>query len=176
VSSDGTASGTIEPEADAAPPPERILGGRCGSEYAIHLTGQGFTEWGAVVSVAFRYTDQQEPIDASEFSGITFWARVGELHTSPVRLQFQDSTTYPEGGLCNIEPGSSDECYDGWGTALTDLGEEWRQYKIPFSRVSQRGYGLQGEAIDPENLFVIDWTLSASAIYDLWVDDVWFYE
>ena len=107
ISSDGTADGTIEPPADAAPAPERILGGHCGSEYAIRVTGQGFTDWGAVVSLGFRYTSEQEPIDASEFSGFQFWARVGELHTGPVRVQLQDSTTYPEGGLCDPEPGSS---------------------------------------------------------------------
>lgn len=175
ISSDGT-EGSIEPPADAAPLPERILGGHCGSEYAIRVTGQGFTDWGAVVSLGFRYISQQEPIDASAFAGVQFWARAGELHTSPVRVQFQDSTTYPEGGRCDPEPGSSDECYDGWGTDLVSLGTEWKLFKIPFARVGQRGYGLRGDEIDLENLFAIDWSLSPNSIFDLWIDDVWFYE
>jgi hypothetical protein len=176
VSSDGSAEGSIEPPANAAPPPERVLGGHCGSEYAIRVTGQGFTDWGAVLSLGFRYVDQQEPIDATDFSGIQFWARAGELHTSPVRVQLQDSTTFPEGGLCDPEPGSTSECYDGWGTGLLGLSEDWVLFKIPFSRLGQRGYGLAGEALDVENLYAIDWSLGPNSIFDLWIDDVWFYE
>jgi hypothetical protein len=176
VSSDGSVDGTIEPPADAAPSAERILGGHCESEYAMRVTGQGFTEWGAVLSIGFRYVSAQEPIDGSDFAGIQFWARAGELHTSPVRVQLQDSTTFPEGGLCDPESGSSAECYDGWGTELTGLSERWKLFKIPFSRVGQRGYGLQGEELDVENLYAIDWSLASNSIFDLWVDDVWFYE
>ena len=176
VSSDGTSEGSIEPPADAAPLPEKVLGGHCGSEYAIRVTGQGFTDWGAVVSLGFRYVSKQEPIDASEFSGVQFWARTGELHTGSVRIQFQDSTTHPEGGLCDPEPGSTSECYDGWGTDLVGLAEEWKLFKIPFARVGQRGYGQQGDAIDLENLYGIDWNLLPNTIFDLWLDDVWFYE
>ena len=176
ISSDGSAEGTIEPPADQAPEPEKILGGHCGSDYAIRVTGQGFTNWGAVVSLGFRYVSQQEPIDASDFAGIQFWARVGELNTSRVRVQFQDSTTYPEGGLCDPEPGSTNECYDGWGTDLVGLGEDWKLFRIPFSRVGQRGYGLQGDQFDVENFYAIDWSLEANSIFDVWLDDVWFYE
>ena len=108
ISSDGTA-GTIEPPADAAPTPETIPGKRCDSTNAIRMTGQGFTEWGAVVSLSFRYTTQNETIDASTFTGVMFWARTGETHNSPVRVQFQDVNTRPEGGVCDPEPGSADE-------------------------------------------------------------------
>jgi hypothetical protein len=36
--------GTTTPEGNQAAPPERILGGRCGSKYAMRITGEGFTE------------------------------------------------------------------------------------------------------------------------------------
>ncbi|HEX6765009.1 MAG TPA: hypothetical protein VF103_06015, partial [Polyangiaceae bacterium] len=64
VTSDATV-GTITPPSDAAPPPERILGKRCDSEYGMRVTGQGFTSWGANISIAFKYEAAALSIDAS---------------------------------------------------------------------------------------------------------------
>lgn len=175
LSTDGT-DGTTTPPADAAPPPERILGGRCDSEYAMRVTGEGFTDWGAVLSIGFRYVSEPEPIDASDFSGARFWARVGELHDSAVRVQFQDSSTFPQGGICSDDPTSTDACYNGFGTELLQLDTEWRLFEIPFARVSQRDFGHIAESLDTENLYTMEWDLASNAVFDLWIDDVWFYE
>jgi hypothetical protein len=171
-----TSGGIIEPPAEAAPPAERILGGRCESEYAMRVTGSGFTEWGAVLTAGFRYTTEVASIDASAYRGVTFWARVGEDHTSPVRVQFQDTSSEPNGGVCNPESTGTDQCYDGWGTALTTIGTEWQQFRIAFSTLGQRGFGYAGEAIDTSNLYTIEWNLEQNSTYNLWIDDVWFYE
>jgi len=175
ISTDGT-DGIVTPEADMAPPAERILGKRCDSEFGMHITGADFSEWGAVFSLGFRYTDKEEPIDVSEFDGVMLWARVGETHSSNVRIQFQDSTSHIEGGKCNPEDGNPDSCWDGWGTDLEPLGPEWQLYKIRFSTLAQRNFGLQGEAIDLENVYAIDFSLDANAVFDVWIDDLWFFE
>jgi hypothetical protein len=175
VSSDGS-GGTIVPQSDAAPPPERIPGKRCDSEFAMRLTGQGFTAWGAVLSLGFRYTTESEPVDVSSFKGVMFWARTGETHNSPVRVQFQDSNTQPEGGVCDPEPSSADECYNGWGTELAPISTEWRLYKIDFSRMTQRDFGHRAEAFDTTAVFDIEWNLSTNSVFDLWIDDLWFYD
>jgi hypothetical protein len=176
ITSDGT-EGTITPMSGAAPPPEQILGKRCESEYGIRVTGQGFTEWGANVAIGFRYEGMEMPIDASDFSGVMFWARVGETHSSPVRVQFQDTNTYPNGGVCDPDPASgTEQCYDGWGTTLTPLDTEWRLYKIPFSRVTQQNFGYASEALDTTALYTLEWIVQQNTVFDLWLDDVWFYE
>jgi hypothetical protein len=92
ISTDGT-DGIVTPEAEMQPLPERILGKRCESEFGMHVTGADFSEWGAVLSLGFRYTSKEEPVDLSEFEGVMFWARTGDTHSSNVRIQFQDSTT-----------------------------------------------------------------------------------
>jgi hypothetical protein len=176
VSSDGTPEATIEPPSDAAPAPERILGMRCDSEYGMRITGQGFTNWGANLSLGFKYEGMPMPIDVSDFSGVMFWARIGETHSSPVRVQFQDSSTQPEGGVCNPEPGAADECYNGWGVELAPIGTEWRLYKIAFSRMTQRDFGYRADAIDTTALYDIEWGFQPNTVFDLWIDDVWFYE
>jgi len=171
-----TSGGMIEPPADASPPAERILGARCESEYAMRVTGSGFTEWGAVLTAGFRYTTEVASIDASAYRGVRFWARTGPDHTSPVRVQFQDSHSEPNGGQCNTESTGSDQCYDGFGTTLTTIGNEWQQFEIDFSTLAQRGFGFPAEAIDTTALYTIEWNLDQNGTYDLWIDDVWFYE
>jgi hypothetical protein len=118
-----------------------------------------------------------QPIDASDFRGIMFWARVGETHNSPVRVQLQDASTFPEGGVCDPDPASgTEQCYDGWGTAVIPISTEWRLYKIDFSRTAQQGFGYGGEALDPSQLFTVEWAVLQNTVFDLWIDDVWFYE
>jgi len=175
ISTDGT-DGTISPPADAAPSPERVPGGHCGSSFAMRITGQGFTNWGAVLSAGFRYTSQAEPIDASSFRGVMFWARTGDTNSGTIRVQFQDANTRPEGGKCNATAGTPDECYNGFGTDLVQLGTEWRLYKLDFSRMAQRDFGYRADALDTTQLYDLEWNFQASSIFDLWVDDIWFYE
>jgi len=175
VSSDGTPEATITPMAEAFALPERILGGRCESDYAMRITGQGFTDWGAVLSTTFRYDGVLVSYDASAYRGITFWARVGELHTGGLRVQFQDSTSAPEGGLCNPEPMLPDSCFDSFGTQILPLDTTWRQYQLPFDQLAQRGFGFQGEAIDITSLYIAEWVVDANSVFDVWIDDVWFY-
>lgn len=171
-----TTAGIVTPPADMAPSPERILGKRCDSEFGMHITGADFSEWGAVLSLGFRYADgKEEPIDVSNFEGVMLWARVGETNSTNLRIQFQDSTTHIEGGKCNAEAGMADSCWDGWGTNLAPLGTEWQLYEVHFDTLAQRDFGLKGESIDLENVYAIDFNLDANAVFDVWLDDLWFF-
>lgn len=174
VTTDGTA-GTIEPPGGAAPTTARILGGRCGSTQAVRVTGQGFTDWGAVLSVGMIYTSQEEPFDASAYKGIKFWARVGETNNGSVRVQFQDGDTVPVGGICDPTPNTPDTCYNGFGTTIAPLDTQWRLYQLPFADMTQRDFGHRAPALDPATLYTIEWHLDPNTVFDLWVDDVWFY-
>jgi hypothetical protein len=175
ISSDGTS--TTTPPADQAPSAERILGGRCRSEYAMRVTGTGFRSWGAVMSASFRFTDELTPYDATLYRGITFWARVGEDNDSPVRAQVQDSSSHLLGGICNPEAGTPDECYNGFGATLTGIDTEWQKFTLEFATATQReGWGYRAPAVDPTALYNLEWNLDANRTFDLWVDDIWFYE
>ena len=174
ISTDGS-DGIVTPEAEMQPLPERILGKRCESEFGMHITGADFSEWGAVLSLGFRYTSKEEPVDLGEFEGVMFWARTGDTHSSNVRIQFQDSTTHLEGGKCNPDAGTADECWNGWGTDVTPISTEWQLYKIKFDTLSQRDFGLRGESLDLENVYNIDFNLDPDSVFDLWLDDIWLF-
>lgn len=175
ISSDGT--GTTTPPTEQTPPAERILGGRCGSEYAMRVTGSGFRDWGAVMSATFRFSGEIEPFDASAYRGITFYARVGEDNDSAIRAQLQDSSSHIEGGLCNPEPGSPDECYNGFGVTLQSITTEWQKFTLDFPALTQRdGWGYRADAVNPTALYDLEWNLDPNRTIDLWIDDIWFYE
>ena len=167
-------AGNITPPGDQALQPARILGGRCSSKYAMHVAGDGFSNWGAMMIVNFRYDGKLEPIDASNFHAMRFWARAGQANQSQVRVQFQDGNTSPEGGVCNPTAGSADACYNGFGVSLTSLDTEWRAYRVEFDRMSQRAFGLRRDALDTTTLYSIDFVVPPNALFDVWVDDLWF--
>jgi hypothetical protein len=175
IASDGT--GTVTPAADQPTPPERILGGRCESEYAMRISGEGFTDWGAVMSATFRFTNAVTPYDASPYRGITFWARVGEGNNSVIRAQVQDASTHLLGGICNPTSGAPDECYNAFGATLDPIDTEWRKFTLEFSALTQReGWGYRAEAVTPTALYDLEWNLDPNRTFDLWLDDIWFYE
>lgn len=168
--------GTITPAGDQDAPPERIPGGRCGSKYAMRVTGEGFKTWGASLVVNFRVNPGLEPIDASAYRGVMMWARKGESNASPVRVQFQDGNTYPEGGVCNADPTAPDGCFSGYGTSLLPLSEEWQLYKLEFSRMGQLDFGLRGDGLDLSRLYAFEIGVVQETVFDYWIDDIWFYE
>ena len=92
-------------------------------------------------------------------------------------MQFQDSSTYPEGGKCSTDEASPDACYNGFGKQLLGLTSEWQKYTIEFTDLHQRpDWGYRADALDVTALFSIDFTLDPNRTFDLWLDDLWFYE
>ena len=156
-------------------------GGRCGSKYAIHVTGQGFTSW-AEVTASMRYGTVDGgaqgllPYDAHVRSGVTFWARIGDTSANHVRFAVSDKVTRPEGGICDAAATSGPtSCYDTFGVDLTQLGTHWTQYRIPFAGLAQRNFGLQEPALDTSAIYTIDFNFYPTDIFDLWIDDISFY-
>jgi hypothetical protein len=173
---DGSSGGTIVPEPGGPALPEVIPGGRCGSQYAMRVTGQGFTDWGALLGVNLAYDSTGGAFyDASAYEGITFWARVGDTSTNVVRVAISDANSEPKGGKCVDGGGAGEGCFDTFGVTISTLGTTWQRYKVPFSGLTQRNYGLQAEALDTKTLFIVGFNVDANTVFDLWVDDVSFY-
>jgi hypothetical protein len=156
-------------------------GGRCGSRYAMHVTGQGFTSW-AEVTVSLRYGTVDGggsgilPYDAHTRTGITFWARIGDTSANQVRFAVSDKYTRPEGGICDASASSGPtSCYDTAGVDLTQLGTRWTQYQIPFAGLGQRNFGFQEAGVDTSAIYTIDFNFYVGEIFDLWIDDISFY-
>ena len=161
--------------------PEPLSEPRCGSHYAMHVTGQGFNDWGAVLGMGFAFGTREDgelgsiAYDASAYTGIEFYARIGDTSVAEVRYQVSDSNTDPDGGLCSVERGSRDECYDSFGVALPQLDTTWHHYKLPFAGLSQRDYGYTADALVTTAVYDLTFNFPASSVFDFWVDDLKFY-
>jgi hypothetical protein len=176
---DATPGGSIVPSGISSA--EAIPGGRCGSRYAMRVTGQGFTDWGALISMSLFFgsvdgsPDQLQPYDASARTGITFWARIGDTSTNLVRLAISDEHARPEAGICVVDGPPGTGCYDTFGVDLWRLGTTWTQYRVPFAGLTQRDFGVKADHIDSKNLYTVEFTFGPNAIFDFWVDDISFY-
>ena len=173
-------SATIVPNGDTSAEPIPG-GGRCGSLHAVHVTGQGFTSW-AVVTTSLRYGAVDGgapgllPYDAHGWTGVTFWARIGDTSGNHVRFSISDKATRPEGGLCDVSASTGPTaCYDNFGVDLTQLGTRWTQYRIPFVGLGQQHFGLEEQALNTNAIYTIDFNFLVNEIFDFWVDDISFY-
>jgi hypothetical protein len=169
---------TIVPNGDAAA--EMIPGGRCGSKYAMRVTGQGFSEW-AVLSVSMGWgsvdggAEGLLPNDNDFRTGVTFWARIGDTSSDKVRLAISDKYSRPEGGICVLDGPTDVACYDTHGVDLTQLDTTWRQYRIPFGGLTQRNFGLPRDRLDASSIYTIEFQQNPASVFDFWIDDLSFY-
>jgi hypothetical protein len=139
--------------------------GRAGSKGAARMHGKIGTigEYfyaGMGVSIA----DPRGPYDASDFSGVSFWAK------GPGRIRFEmpDGNTAPEGGVCK-------DCYNDFGIYLS-LEADWQRYTIPFEWLSQRsGWGEPHPELDQKRVIAMEWEFNgAGRDFDIWIDDIAF--
>jgi endoglucanase len=143
-------------------------GGARDSKYAAHMLGKVSANGDPLFAgMGFSFTDPKGPYDASKFTGISFWAKVGPGSTKTVRLKVPDVNTDPDGKVCK-------ECYNDFGADLT-LTDQWKKYTIPFAAMKQmKDWGdPTPAAINKSKLYGVQFQVNDSgASYDLWVDDL----
>lgn len=161
--------------------PEALSEPRCGSHEAMRVTGQGFLDWGAALGAALVFTERANgesgaaPYDASAYTGIEFYARIGDTSTNEVRIQVSDSNSEPDGGVCVNERAGHDQCYDSFGMALPELDTTWRHYRVPFAGLSQRDFGYVADGVVTSAIYQISFNFPPSSVFDFSVDDLAFY-
>jgi hypothetical protein len=172
---DESLGGTFEP---LMPTPEAILGGRCGSSYAMRVTGQGFDQWGSLLGLNFLYATGEDgeygaaPYDAHIRQGVRFWARVGDTSTHQIVFNVGDYHAVPEGGFC-VENGTP-ACFT-FEVTLSQIDTTWKQYLIPFTALVHTTPDNPNEPLDPSRLWSLMFYFPTSSVFDFWVDDLEFY-
>ncbi|XXX72888.1 hypothetical protein WMF30_35090 [Sorangium sp. So ce134] len=159
--------------------PEELTPPRGQSTMAMHTFGSGFTEWGAGVGFALNGPDMALfPYDASAFTGVVFWAKLGDASAATtMRVNVSDELSEPAGGICD-ESGEDEanRCFDHWHS-IAHLGTEWAQVMIPFEELTREGSGAQpdAEAVDVEGIYAIEFRFMQDEDFDVYIDDVGFY-
>ena len=125
--------------------------GTCGPK-ALHITGSGFSDWGAGAEFILAGTftpgkSQAKPVDLSAYVGIRFKAKVGSAHKNPVRIQISTPDTEDKAessGKCDPAVEGADGCYNHMGKFFwTDsdnpglsmpMSSTWKAYTFCFDR------------------------------------------
>jgi hypothetical protein len=174
--SDGT--GMQTPAKVANTPLVAEAGGACGSAYAFHTTGTGFTVWGAGIGTDFapKTAMQRTAYDLSLYSGIALRAK--SVATMPLRVSISDVNTSPEGAICvdTTDATNKARCGDYFGAEVT-LGAEYQDFVIKFADMKQRGWGLPVmTGFDKTKAYTLRMQVKGSAqapaTFDLWFDDI----
>ncbi|WP_437507851.1 hypothetical protein [Sorangium sp. So ce1099] len=168
VFNDGT--GGVQTPTDAArlvsaiEPPRPGSNGEV-SKMAMHTGGEGFTAWGA----GFGTDLSSSYYDASEFRGITFWARADGDSTTDLNVDFVDSQTVA-GGACEAQSG----CNDHFHTFVT-LDSRWKYFHVTAACLVQQGFGMEFDAVKMKELKTLHFTVREPRAFSIWIDDVSFY-
>jgi endo-1,4-beta-D-glucanase Y len=125
--------------------------GTCGAK-ALHITGSGFSDWGAGVEFILGGTfapgkSQAKPVDMSAYVGMRFKAKIGSAHKNPVRIQISTPETEDKkesSGKCDPAVEGDDACYNHMGKFFwTDsdnpglsmpMSSSWKDYTFCFDR------------------------------------------
>jgi hypothetical protein len=146
-------------------PPLPELGGVDGAGSALHLSGGGFSEWGANLNLELR--NGAFPYDASAYRGIRFWARGSGTR---LRVIFMQQNLAP-GHPCSTCDPTSNQCGLLYSTELA-MTEAWNEYTVDWTSLTPPT--VIDTPFAPDQLMTIQFEVPAAAAVDLWLDDVSF--
>lgn len=142
------------------------------SSYAARITGVNSDTTGDIYAgMGLNLLEPKgfyDMTNGGKYSGIQFDAMVGASTAVSIRFKIPDFDTDPNGGVCS-------KCYDDFGQDMV-LTENWITYQLPFSSLTQVGFGDVAGSFNPQRASALQWQFTSSGVtFDLWVDNVQFY-
>jgi hypothetical protein len=128
----------------------------------IHTTGRGFIEWGGGIGFNFQGAGALTPIDASDYTGITFraWGK------SPMHVGLATKATMPEFNICK-------KCYDHFAVDIY-LNNTPTTYTFKWSDLRPAGWGAPKPTFDPKGVVGLNFTAKGAVPWDFTIDDLKF--
>ncbi len=156
--------GVLTPESTPLP----VVGGAAGTDYALHVTAEGFAEWGVNLDAHLRtpFDGLNCPYNAGNTRGVGLYlkgngrVRVGASTAATVATEF--------GGVCDPE---LQTCWDAH-MKLVPLEPDWTYEEITWDSLGQAGWGTYA-AFDPAQLMTLRLgALPQDLPLDVWVDEI----
>ncbi len=200
---------------------------RCGDKFALHLRATNLSGWGMNLGIELRQNTGCSTIvtpaidasagpdasvagsglcwfDATSWTGISFWARLGSNDSAMTALMtigdpltssnlgsaapFNDilcgdpACGTPNGVTaipCAMSPCTDKgTCCDPFGKGVA-LSSDWQFYMVPFSDMKQKGFGLAEAMPDLKHFLGVKFNMSKGQLgvadFDVWVDNFAFY-
>jgi hypothetical protein len=155
IFNDGSAGGSMTPPStgDFA---SALKGG------AVHTAGRGFTDWGGGIGFNFQGAEALTPIDASDFTGITFKAS----GSTPMHVGLATKATMPEFNQCK-------KCYDHFAADIA-LSSTPKVYTFTWAELRPAGWGSPKPVFDPKTVVGLNFTSKGAIPWDFTIDDLKF--
>jgi len=129
----------------------------------IRTTGKGFTDWGGGIGFNFQGAEALTPIDASDFTGITFKAS----GSTPMHVGLATKATMPEFNQCK-------KCYDHFAVDIVDLTSTPKVYTFTWAQLKPAGWGSPKPVFDPKTVVGLNFTSKGAMAWDFTIDDLKF--
>lgn len=139
------------------------------SKYAAGFKGKLAGKSIVYAAMGLNFEDPKGAYDASQYVGITFWAKRSAGSTSRLTVKLPDGNTDPDGQVCSA-------CFNDYGYTI-NVGEQWSRFVLPFHDLRQEpDWGAPRKPhVDASKLFAIHWEAKTpGADYDFMVDDIAF--
>ena len=121
------------------------------------------------------------------YEGIAFWVKGGRINRSNARIGVNDGTTIPgrantrcqdppidETAGAQYNPRAREFCYDA-SVQQYNVTRAWRLIKIPFTDLSQNGWGYPNAELDLTDFIGLDFSIQHFVDVDIWIDDLGLY-
>jgi hypothetical protein len=148
--------------------------GRGASKTGFTAKGKQFSSWGSGVGVDMALS--KAPYDASQYTGLTFWARANLPEPAKptddplpltLTLALPDIDTAPSGGLCTT-------CDHHYNTPVQVL-EKWQRYTIKFANLDlESGTVPAPTGFKANGLVSVQFRVAGGTDYELFLDDIAF--
>lgn len=160
-----TRADSVGSSIDPKGPPKMSDGGANGSKKALRIRGKLADDKQAWAMVGVTMLSDGL-YDASQFKGVTFFAKSGPKSTTKVRVSVPDGNTTPEGGVCK-------ECHNHFAKDLTLTGD-WKKYTVIFSELLQHPtWGDKFPSLKRDQIVGVQWSIvDQGKEFDVWIDDV----
>jgi hypothetical protein len=139
----------------------------------LHFTGSGHTAWGADASATF--IGANAPVDASQYTGVSFTIKAAKAVPVIVKLQNPDSE--PSFCQCGATPAAQTaNCYAGYVKTI-NASTEATPTSLTWNQITKAtwGYHAPGQtSVDPKNLIGLAFAVDKGIDFDLCIDDVKF--
>jgi hypothetical protein len=156
---------------------------------AVNTTGEGFTTWGAGIGFDLNNEGGEAQTklgyDASQYSGITFWARAETpLALAVVLPDFQtdrrgftcDEAEPPPLPYCCTSGDAEETCCDEHFETSVTLSTQWQRFIVDFEDLTKGACDEDLTEVDASELTGVQFRLPANSVYNYWIDDIAFVE
>jgi hypothetical protein len=137
--------------------------------YAMHVSGTGFADWGIDVYLTLQDTGVASSVDLSAYTGIAFTGKADST-TKTVKVALADEYSH-DPNCMDVDAGANCNKH-ATAVPASLFTTSWKEFKVPFSKVERT------PAVDLTQVFAIHFTMDPDAVgnVDFWIDDVRLYK